>query len=95
MKRIRCHTRRSIAAYLFKPAAYLRKSCFSIFARSGRYVAPSEWTQTAIDVDKSRISSQSESALQRLKIERCLVIGKAIQRFAVGVALVVNGHAGC
>ena len=73
-----CHTRRSIAAYLFKPAACLRKSCFSIFARSGRSVDPSGRTRMAIDGDKSRISSQSESARQRLKIGRCLVIGKAI-----------------
>src|SRR5665811_781035 len=35
---ITCHTRRSIAAYLFKHAACLRKSCFVIFDRSGRFV---------------------------------------------------------
>ncbi len=34
---IRCPTRRSIAVCLFKPAGCLRKSFFSIFARSGRY----------------------------------------------------------
>ena len=31
-----CHTRRSIAAYLFKPAGCLRKSCLAIFDRSAR-----------------------------------------------------------
>ena len=38
---ITCHTKRSIAAYLFKHAACLRKSCFAIFDRGGRFVDPS------------------------------------------------------
>jgi IS30 family transposase len=33
---IRCRTRRSIAAYLFKHVVCLRRSCFAIFDRSGR-----------------------------------------------------------
>ena len=33
-----CHTRRSIAVYLFKPEACSRKSCFTIFGRSARSV---------------------------------------------------------
>ena len=38
MSVIACHTRRSIAVYLFKPAGCLRKSCFAIFGRSARSV---------------------------------------------------------
>jgi hypothetical protein len=37
-----CHTRRSIAAYLFKPAACLRKSCFADLARAFRLEVFSE-----------------------------------------------------
>ena len=35
---ITCHTRRSIAAYLFKPAAFLRKNCLVTFDRGERSV---------------------------------------------------------
>ena len=73
-----CHTRRSIAAYLFKPAGCLRKSCLAIFDRSGRSADLSRRTRMAIDGGKSRISSQSVSDRQQLKIGRCLVTGKAI-----------------
>src|SRR6202521_2339050 len=50
----------------------------AIFDRSGRSVGPSRRTRTAIDGDKSRISSQSVRDRQRLKIGQYLVIGKAI-----------------
>src|ERR1700686_2920587 len=46
---ITCHTRRSIAAYLFKPAACLRKSCLVIFDRSGRSADLCGQTRMAID----------------------------------------------
>ena len=46
--------------------------------RSARYVAPSRLIPTAIDGGISRISSQSVSDRRRLKIGRCLVIGRAI-----------------
>src|SRR5450759_1480056 len=75
---ITCHTRRSIAVYLFKPAGCLRKSCLATFDRSERSADLSGRTRMAIDGGKSRISSQSGSDRQRLKIGRCLVIGKAI-----------------
>ncbi len=42
-----CHTRRSIAACLFKPAGCLRRSCFAIFDRSARSVDHSGWTPIA------------------------------------------------
>ena len=44
---ITCHTRRSIAAYLFKPAACLRKSCLVTFDRSGRSADLSGQTRMA------------------------------------------------
>ena len=75
---IRCHTRRSIAVYLYKPAACSRKSCLAIFDRSARCVAPSRPIRMAIGGGISRISSQSVSNRRRLKIGRCLAIGKAI-----------------
>ena len=73
-----CNTRRSIAAYLFKPAACLRKSCLVTFDRSGRSADLCGQTQMAIDGGKSRISCQFVSGPRRLKIVRSLVIGKAI-----------------
>jgi len=51
---ITCHTRRSIAAYLFRPAACLRKSCLVTFDRSGRSADLSGQTRMAIDGGKSR-----------------------------------------
>src|SRR5277367_2597590 len=36
MRLVACHTRRSIAASLFKHAACLRRNCFAIFDRSAR-----------------------------------------------------------
>jgi putative tryptophan/tyrosine transport system substrate-binding protein len=75
---IRCHTRRSTAAYLYKHVACSRKSCFVIFGRSARCVAPSRLIRMAIDGGISRISSQSVSDRRRLKIGRCPAIGKAI-----------------
>ena len=36
MSFIACHTKRSIAAYLFKRAGCLRRNCLAIFDRSGR-----------------------------------------------------------
>ena len=75
---IACHTRRSIAAYLFKPAGCLRRSCLAIFDRSARSVGPSRRVSMAMDGDRSRISSRSVSDRQRLKIGQCLVIGKGI-----------------
>src|SRR5436190_13435644 len=78
MSVIRCHTRPSIAACLSKRAACSRKSCLAISDRSARCVAPGRLTRMAIDGGISRISSQSVSDRQRLKIGRCLVIGKAI-----------------
>ena len=73
-----CYTRPSIAACLSKRAACSRKSCLAIFDRSARCVAPGRWTRMAIDGGISRISSQSVSDRRRLKIGRCLVIGRAI-----------------
>src|ERR1019366_7662185 len=75
---IRCHTRRSTAAYLYKHVACSRKSCLVIFDRSARCVAPSRLIRMAIDGGISRISSQSVSDRLRLKIGRCLVIGREI-----------------
>ena len=83
---VTCHTRRSIAAYLFKPAAYLRKSCLATFDRSGRSADLSGRIRMAIDEGKSRIWCQSVSGRQRLKIVRSLVIGKAISRPGPGTA---------
>src|ERR1035437_683706 len=60
---IACHTRRSIAVYLFKPAGCLRKSCLATFDRSERSADLSGRTRMAIGGDKSRISSQSGSDL--------------------------------
>src|SRR3954471_14987451 len=74
---IRCHTRRSTAAYLYRHVACSRKSCLVIFDRSARCAAPSRLIRMAIDGGISRISSQSVSARRRLKIGRCLAIGKA------------------
>src|ERR1035437_6037770 len=59
MRVIACHTRRSIAVYLFKPAGCLRKSCLATFDRSERSADLSGRTRMAIGGDKSRISSQS------------------------------------
>src|SRR6266478_2457605 len=73
---IRCHTRRSIAVYLYKPAACSRKSCLAIFDRSARCAAPSRSIRMAIDGGISRISSQSVSGRRRLMIGRCLAIGR-------------------
>src|SRR5688572_23278300 len=56
-----CHTRRSTAAYLFKPAGCLRKSCSAIFDQSGRSADRSRRAKMAMDGGKSRISSQSVS----------------------------------
>src|SRR3979490_1537302 len=75
---IRCHTRRSTAAYLYKHVACSRKSCLVIFDRSARCVAPSRLIRMAIDGGISRISSQSVSDRPRLKIGRCLAIGREI-----------------
>ena len=60
------------------PGACLRKSCLVIFDRSGRSADLSGRAWMAIDEGKSRISSQSGSGRQRLKIGRYLVTGKAI-----------------
>ena len=73
-----CHTRQSIAAYSFKPVGCLRRSCWAIFDRNGRSVDRSGRVSMATDGGKSRISSQSVSGRQRLKIGRSLVIGRAI-----------------
>ena len=70
--------RQSIAVYLFRPAGCLRKSCFAIFGRSARSVDRNRRVSSVMDGDKSRISSRSVSGRQRLKIGRCLAIGKAI-----------------
>jgi IS30 family transposase len=56
----------------------LKKELLVIFDRSARCVAPSRLIRTAIDGGISRISSQSVSDRRRLKIGRCLAIGKAI-----------------
>ena len=61
-----------------KRAACSRKSCLAIFDRSARCVAPGRLTRMAINGGISRISSQSVSDRRRLKIGRCLVIGRAI-----------------
>src|SRR5450759_2410103 len=45
---IACHTRRSIAVYLFKPAGCLRKSCLATFDRSERSADLSGRTRMAI-----------------------------------------------
>ena len=49
---ITCHTRRSIAAYLFKPAACLRKSRLVTFDRSGRSADLSGQIRMTIDGGK-------------------------------------------
>src|SRR5450759_1737117 len=72
---IACHTRRSIAVYLFKPAGCLRKSCLATFDRSERSADLSGRTRMAIGGGKSRIWSRSVSDRQRLKIGRCVAIG--------------------
>src|SRR6202021_3343171 len=69
---------RSTAVYLFKPAGFSRKSYFAIFDRSARSVDRNRRVSLLMDGDKSRTSSRSVSQLQRLKIGRCLAIGKAI-----------------
>ena len=58
---ITCHTRRSIAACIFKPAVFLRKSCFVIFDRSGRC---GDRDGRATGEDKSWIWCQLASDLQ-------------------------------
>src|SRR5665213_3728398 len=80
MRVIPCHTRRSIAAYLFKPAGYLRRNCLAIFDPSARSVDRNMRALMAMDGGKSRISSRSVRERQRLKIGRCLAIGKALRR---------------
>ncbi len=75
---IACHTRRSIGACLFKPAACLRRNCLVTCDRSGRSADRSEQTRMATDGGKSRISCQSVSGRRQLKIVRSPVIGKAI-----------------
>jgi DNA-binding CsgD family transcriptional regulator len=75
---IRCHTKRSIAVYLFKPAGCLRKSCCIIFDRSARSVDQNRRGSMAMGGGQSRIPSRSVSDRRRLKIGRCLAIGKAI-----------------
>ena len=60
------------------PRGCLRKSCFAIFDRSVRSDDRNRRASIAMDEDKSRILSQSVSDRQRLKIGRCLAIGKAI-----------------
>src|SRR5665811_1562054 len=91
---IACHTRRSIAVYLFKPAGCLRKSCLATFDRSERSADPGGQTRMAIGGDKSRISSRSVSDRQRLKIGRCLVIGRAISCPGRGTATSLATHIG-
>ena len=78
MSVIACHTRRSIAASLCKPAGCLRRSSFAIFDRSVRSADRNRRVSMAMAGGRSRISSRSGSDRQRLKIGRCLVIGKAI-----------------
>ena len=56
----------------------LKKELLSHLDRSARCVAPGRLTRMAINGGISRISSQSVSDRRRLKIGRCLVIGKAI-----------------
>src|SRR4030095_945405 len=46
---ITCHTRRSIAVYLFKPAGCSRKSCFAIFGRSARSVDRNRRVSSVMD----------------------------------------------
>ena len=75
---IACHTRRSIAVYLFKPAGCLRRNCWAICDRSARSVDHSGLTPTAWNRGESRTSSRSVSGRPRLKIGRCLAIGRAI-----------------
>src|SRR3954462_11832207 len=67
------HETISIAACLSKRAACSRKSCFAIFDQSARCVAPDRLIRMVIDVP-----SQSVSDRLRLKIGRCLAIGRAI-----------------
>ena len=52
---IRCHTRRSIAVCLFKPAVCLRKSCLGTFDRSARYAGPNRQSRKAVTMDRPRI----------------------------------------
>src|SRR6476469_7484135 len=63
--------------YSYKHVACSRKSFLVIFGRSARCVAPSRLIRMAMDGGISRISSQSVSDRRRLKIGRCLAIGKA------------------
>ena len=56
----------------------LKKELLAIFDRSGRSAALGGRVQMAIDEGKLRILSRSVSGRQRLKIGRCLVIGRAI-----------------
>src|SRR5450631_2744934 len=65
-------------AYLFKPAGYLRRNCLAIFDPSARSVDRNKRVSMAMDGGKSRISSRSARDRQRLKIGRCLAIGKVI-----------------
>ena len=59
-------------------AGCLRKSCFAIFDRSARSVDRNRRASMAMDGDKSRIPSRSVRDRPRLKIGRCLAIGRAI-----------------
>jgi Transposase and inactivated derivatives, IS30 family len=54
----------------------LKKELLSHLDRSARCVAPGRLIRMAIDGGISRISSQSVSDRRRLKIGRCLVIGR-------------------
>jgi hypothetical protein len=57
---------------------YLRRNCLAIFDRRARSVALSWPVSMAMAGGKSRISSRSVRGPQRLKIGRCLAIGRAI-----------------
>src|SRR5271170_2898990 len=54
MRLVACHTRRSIAASLFKHPVCLRRNCFAIFDRSARSGDPGGRPPTAIDGGKSK-----------------------------------------
>jgi len=94
---VRCHTRRSTAAYLYKHVACSRISCLVIFDRGARCVVPSRLIRMTIDGDISRISSQSLSDQRRLEIGRCLAIGKAIRCAGRDsyIATLVQSHMRC
>ena len=77
-ERYQCHTRRSIAVYLCKPVGCLRRSYLAIFDRSARSADRNRRVLMAMAGDKSRISFRSVSGRPRLKIGRCLAIGRAI-----------------